>query len=138
MSTLINGYSLPSSHFTDSLLPRVERVRNWKSLVTSWNTTSRYSGWMPAFIGTHQLCGKELGSIPTYPGQVQARVSPSGNPGGTGLPGRQCSLDEAFEPGLVVAHHDRRVVGRAATSLPIHHSGAAAVQAGQLDCQRAL
>src|SRR3546814_7203471 len=54
-STLISGYSLPSSHLIVSLLPRVERVRNLKSEVTSWNTTSLYSGWMSAFMAAPGL-----------------------------------------------------------------------------------
>ena len=53
---LDSGYSLPSSHLIVSLLVSVERVRNLKSEVTSWKTTSWYSGWMSAFMAGPYGC----------------------------------------------------------------------------------
>lgn len=49
-STLMTGYSFPSSHFTVSLVWEVDRLKNFVSLEVSQKTTSLYSGWMPFFI----------------------------------------------------------------------------------------
>jgi hypothetical protein len=43
-STLINGYSFPSSHFMVSLECSVDFVMNLTSLEVSWKTTSLYAG----------------------------------------------------------------------------------------------
>src|SRR5690606_34604322 len=139
MSTLINGYSLPSSHLTDSLLPRVERVRNWKSLVTSWNTTSRYSGWMPAFIGTHQLCGGKRASIAAVLATAQARITPPARaPPSPHLLRREGIGNQALEPLLVVAQQDAGIVGPALAALPVDDRGAARERSGKLDRDRPL
>src|SRR5690606_33714616 len=80
ISILTSGYSLPSSHLIVSLAlaARVERVRNLKSEVTSWKTTSRYSGWMPAFMAyTVWEFGTEPSILAVRQAQAQAGACPT-------------------------------------------------------------
>ena len=51
VSTLNIGSSRPSSILIDSLVCAHERVTNLKPLDRSTKQTSRYSGWMPSFMG---------------------------------------------------------------------------------------
>src|SRR5690606_36977757 len=108
-STLTSGYSLPSSHLIVSLLEIVERVRNLKSEVTSWNTTSRYSGWMSAFTSAPGSAGDKSG--------ILARDSR--------LPQAQSPADQGLQPRLVIGHQDRAVVRPPGGPRPVDDGGSA-------------
>src|SRR5690606_23295409 len=124
--SLINGYSLPSSHFTVSLEDRVERLRILKSEVTSWKTTSRYSGWMSAFMAAPDILGSEERHFSPH-----CRSDASRRSGG-----RQGGPDQALETGLVIAHQQGGIVRPALLTIPVDHGGATGQGTGQLDRDR--